>query len=108
MTAPDIEAAVAAAVADPLDKIGARDIGPMFGRGLAWFDRAGVRGELYEAGFPRPISRGVWLKRDVVRFLLRRSAGLPTSAPAIAAAAAEADFDGVAARTRRHLHERRR
>jgi len=108
MTA-DIDAAVAAAVPDPMEKVDARAIGPLLGLGCHFYLKSGNRRRLEADGFPRSIARGRWLKRDVVRFLMLRSRGLPT-APVAAndeAAAESEPIDAVIARTRQHLRERR-
>ena len=110
MTADRIAATVIEAVPDPLAKVGPAEIAKLFGRAPSWFDRTGQRARLYAAGFPRPITRGQWLKRDVVAFILRASntdgrppapAGQPSPAPVDA-------FTEVIGRTREHMAQRRK
>lgn len=101
----------ARAVPDPLAKIGPADIARLFGREPSWFDRAGRRAQLYAGGFPRPLTRGVWLKRAVVAYILRTSvdqeANLPLDPePANDPAPAPSDLDDVMRRTREFLGRR--
>lgn len=103
-----IDFEVASVVPDPLERIGPADIASLFGRQPSWFDRAGRRAQLYAAGFPRPLTRGVWLKRAVVAYILRASAA---NDPQPAAAPTEVvhrdSVDDAMRRTREFLQRKR-
>jgi hypothetical protein len=72
----EIERRVAEACPDPLAMVGIADIGPMFNRAPSWFYQKRVRVALDAAGFPRPVERGTYFRRDVIRFLICRTAGV--------------------------------
>lgn len=74
-------AEVERAAPDPLELIKVRDIGPLFGQSPRWFYATRVRKRLYAAGFPRPVSRGTWRKRDVVAFIIKYSNATPSPPP---------------------------
>lgn len=42
------------------------EIGPLFNKGPRWFERHHKR--LYDEGFPRPVSRGCYLRSAVLEF----------------------------------------
>ncbi len=107
------DADVSVIVPDPLDRVGPADIARLFGRQPSWFDRAGRRAQLYAAGFPRPITRGVWLKRAVVAYILRAGnsnepAQPGTAAPSAVSAAPQEATEDAMRRTREFLARKRR
>lgn len=109
---PDIEAAVEALCPQPLETIDGRAIGLLLGQSPGYYMRSCNRRALEADGFPRAISRGRWLKRDVIRYIVRRSRGLPTAVAAnddagVAPDGGDGGLDAALRRTRAHLRRRR-
>lgn len=70
-----------AILAKPDLHISPDEIAAVFGRSPAWFNTSRIRRRLEARGFPRPVSRGVWL-RDAVRQFVQSAGGMrrPTQA----------------------------
>jgi hypothetical protein len=51
-------------------------VATLFGRSACWFAKSATRRKLEAEGFPAEVSRGKWIKREVIRFMVTRSRGI--------------------------------